>query len=264
LIADRIGFGSSFSKGVLMNFRRQTFLGFATAIFVCVSASTAFPLTLPITSFWAQRKITSGKFPIHSACMMPPQGHLTRIGMKGAEGMSKESDAWAASLEDMVESHLKSDGIAISSAINPLSSGASDDEIRSVISQIQQKFSSISPLMRKKPGGIGKSAYTLGDQVGMLPCSENSEILVFVQGVGHVVTEGRASMTLLIGGPDEDAVLLVTIADAKTGEIVGFIQVYPGDASLLKVEDAFGQKLYEQFAGMNIGSARKRAAMHGN
>jgi len=246
-----------------MNFRRHVFRGFATALFVCVSASTALPLNLPITSSWAQRKITSGKFPIHSACMMPPQAHLARIGMKGAEGMSKESEDWAAALEGMVESHLKSDSIAISSAINPLSSGASDNEIRSVISQIQQKFSSVLPLIRKKPGGIGKSAYTLGDQVGMLPCSENSDILVFVQGVGQVVTQGRASMTLLVGGPAEDAVLLVTIADAKTGEIVGFIQVYPGDAPLLDAEGTFGEKFYQQLADMNIGSARKHAAVRG-
>jgi len=247
-----------------MNFRRQTFLGFAAAIFVCVSASTALPLNLPITSSWAQRKVTSGKFPIHSACMMPPLASLNRIGMKGAEGMSKESGSWAAALEDMVESHLKSDGIAISSAPNLLSSGASDGEIRGVISQIQQKFSSVLPLMRKKPGGVVKSAYTLGDQVGMLPCSENSEILVFVEGVGQVVTEGRASMTLLIGGPVEDAVLLITIADAKTGEIVGFIQVYPGDASLLETEAAFGQKLNLQLSDMNIGTARKHAAAGGH
>jgi hypothetical protein len=244
-----------------MIFRRQMFRGWVTAILICVSATTAFPVNLPITSFWAQRKITSGKFPIHSACMMPPQAHLTRIGMKGAEGMSKESEDWAVALEGMVESHLKSDGIAISSASIPLSSGASDNEIRSVISQIQQKFSSVSPLIRKKSGGIGKSAYTLGDQVGMLPCSENSDILVFVQGVGRVVTQGRASMALLIGGPAEDAVLLVTIADAKTGEIVGFIQVYPGDASLLEVEAAFGPKLTQQLVDMNLGSARKRGAV---
>jgi hypothetical protein len=42
------------------------------------------------------------------------------------------------------------------------------------------------------------------------------------------------------------------------------MQVYPNDASLLKAEDAFGQKLYQELADMNIGSARKRAAMHGN
>jgi hypothetical protein len=214
-----------------MNFRRQTFLGIAAAIFVCASASTALPLNLPITSSWAQRKITSGKFAIHSACMMPPQTQPSRL-------------AWSAALENVVESHLKSEGIAISSATNPLSSGASENEIRSVISQIQQKFSSVLPLIKMKPGAIGKSAYTLGDQVGMLPCSENSDILVFVHGV--------------VGPLVKDIALLVTIADAKTGEIVAFIQVYPTDASLFEAESAFGQKLYEQLTEMKIGSANKR------
>ena len=243
-----------------MIFKRQTFRGFATAILVCVSASTASPVNLPLTASWAQRKVTSGKFPIHSACMMPPQGQITRIGLKGAEGMTKESDAWAAALEGLVESHLRGKGIEIGSAVNPLSSGASDNEIRSAISQIQQKFSSVSPLIRKKPGGVEKSAYTLGDQVGTLPCSENSDILVFVQGVGQLVTQARSTMTLFVGGPDEDAVLLVTIADAKTGEIVAFIQVYTTDASLLDPEIAFGQKLHEQLTDMKIGAARKHDA----
>ena len=164
----------------------------------------------------------------------------------------------------MVESHLKMDGITINSAANPLSSGASDNEIRAAISQIQVKSSSVLPLMRKKPGGIGKSAYTLGDQVGMLPCSENSDILVFVQGAGQTVTGSRSSMSALVGGPQEDAVLLVTIADAKTGEIIGFIQIYPNDSSLLQPEQAFGDKLQQQFLDMNIGSARKNAKAQGH
>ena len=196
--------------------------------------------------------------------MMPPQTDLGKIGMNGAEGMNKESEAWGTALENTVEFHFKSDGLAIGSAINPLASGASNGEIHSVISQIQQKFSSILPWIRKKPGGVEKSAYTLGDQVGMLPCSENSEILVFVQGVDKVVTEGHAARTFLVGGPVVDVVLLVTIADAKTGEIVGFMQVYPGDASLLDPESAFGQKLDQQLTDMNIGSARKRAAASGH
>lgn len=206
----------------------------------------------------------SGKFPIHSACMMPPEGHLTRIGVKGTEGMTKESDAWAGALENLVESHLKSADIAIHSATDPLSSGASDDDIRGAIFQIQQKLDSLSRLMDKKPGRIAKSAYTLGDQVGMLPCSENSDILVFVQGVGQVLTEGRASMTFLIGGPSENALVLVTMADAKTGEIVGLIQIYPDSGGFLdNAEAAFGEGLDKQLSIMNIGSARKNAKARG-
>lgn len=196
-------------------------------------------------------------FPIHSACMMPPEANLTKIGVKGAGGMSKESDAWAGVLEDLVESKLKADGIALNSAINPLSSGASDDEVRGVIFQVRQKLSAISPLMNKKPKQIAHSAYTLGDEVGMLPCSEKSDVLVFVQGVGQVLTDGREAMTFFVGGPAEGAVVLVTIADAKTGEIVGLIRVYPGDGFLTSAETEIGHRLMYQFGYMNIGSARK-------
>lgn len=224
---------------------------------MCVSASTALAFPLRITSSYTQRKVSSGKFPIHSACMMPPQGYLTRFSVKGAEGMTRESEAWAGDLEGLVESHLKADGIAINSATNPLSSGASDDEIHRVISQVQEKFGALSPLMNKKPGKIAKSAYTLGDQVGMLPCSENSDVLVLVQGQGQVLTKGRGTMTFLIGGPTEDAVLLVTMADAKTGEIVGLIKIYPGSGFLDSAERAFGEQLDCQLATMSIGSARK-------
>lgn len=247
-----------------MNFRRQSFLIFATAIFVCGSASTAFPLTFEFTQSWTQRKVSSGKFPIRSACMMPPQGHLTRVGMKSAEGMSKESEIWARALEVMIESHLKSDGIAIDSATDALSSGASDDEIGSVISQIQQKFSAVLPLIEKDPGHISKSAYTLGDQVGMLPCSEKSDILVFVQGAGQVLTENRATVTFLVGGPAEGAVVLVTMADAKTGEIIGFLRMYPDGDFLNAPEDAFRERLDTELKIMNIGSARKNAKARGD
>lgn len=247
-----------------MNFKWRTSVAFATATLIGVSNSTSFALSLHVTSSYTQRKVSSGKFPIHSACMMPPEGHLTRIGVKGAEGMTKESESWAGALEVLVESHLKSDGIAINSADNPLSSGASDDEVRGVISQVQQKLDTLSPLMNKKPGRIAKSAYTLGDQVGMLPCSENSDILVFVQGQGQVLTEGRATMTFLIGGPAQDALVLVTLADAKTGEIIGLIQMYPGDGFPDNTETAFGSRLDNELASMNIGSARKNAKARGN
>jgi len=228
------------------------------AVFAVTSASTA------RASSYVQRKVSSGQFPIHTACMMPPQASLTRISVKGAEGMTVESAAWAAALETLVEAHLKSAGVEINSAASPLSSGASADEIRSVIIDAQQKFRSVSALMDKKPGKISKAAYTLSDQVGMLPCSVNSDVLVFVQGAGQVVTAGRGAMTLLIGGPVDAAVLLVTMADAKTGEILGMIRIRPEDDFVQKPEKSFGDRLNNELANMNVGSARKNAQASGH
>jgi len=238
------------------------FLAVATAIWICTSASTAVAMSLRLTGSYTQRRVSSGKYPIHSACMMPSQGHLVKISLKGAEGMTKESEGWSVALETFVESHLMADGIAINSATNPLSTGASDEEIRRVISQVEEKLDNISPLMMKKPKDVAKSAYTLGDQVGMLPCSEKSDILVFVQGQGQVLTGGRATMTFVAGGPAEGALLRVTMADAKTGEIVGFIKIYTGDGFFMSAEDAFGERLDEHLGIINIGSARKKIKPH--
>jgi hypothetical protein len=239
-----------------MNLKWRILMAFAVPIFLN-SSSTAFA-----SWSYVQRKVSSGKFPIHSACIMPPQAQLIRIGVKGAGAMDKESDAWAVALQTLVESHLKSDGIAINSAINPLSSGASDDEIRQVILQIQQNYHAILPLMNKKPGGIGKSAYTLDDQVAMLPCAANSDVLVFIQGEGQVLTDGKATMTFLVGGAAEGATVIVTLADAKTGEILGLIRMRPGDGFLDSAEDTFGEPLDTELSIMNVGTARKNAKAH--
>jgi hypothetical protein len=250
-------------RGNVMKLGRRMYLAFAIAILVCISASTAFASVLQTNSSYAQHKVSSGKFPIHSACMMPPQGNLIKIGIAGAEEMPQESNTWAEALEAVVESHLKARGISVTSATNPLSSDASEDEIKGVISQVQQKFKTVSVLMYKKPRDIAKAAYTLGDQVGMLPCSENSDILVFVHGRGQVITGARSAMTAAIGGPADVADLFITLADAKTGEILDLIQLYPDGNFLLVPDICFGADLDIELASKNIGSVGKKTKKSG-
>jgi hypothetical protein len=238
------------------------FLAAAIAIFLCVFASTTPTASSQTSGSYVQRKVSSGKFPIHSACMMPPQGILTKLKVGRFNTittieMPQESEAWIKSIENMVESHLKVDGISIQSATNPLSSGASEAEISEVISQVRLKLETVSVLMNKKPREIAKSAYTLGDQVGMLPCSENSDIMVFVQSNGKI----PAGMA----GFSEFANLYVTMADAKTGEILGLIRLYPdGNNFLLSSEIYFGAALDAELVSMNIGSARKNDKASGH
>jgi len=242
-----------------MNIPRRILLAPTFTIIVAVCSATAHA-----SSFYVQRKVESRRLPIRSACFMPPAAQLTKLGMKGAEQMVKESDDWATALQLLVESHLNSDGVAINAAANPFSSGASDSEIQQVISQIQQKYGAISPLMDKKPGEIAKSAFTLGDQVAMLPCSVTSDVLVFVRAAGTAATESREAVSGLIGGPTSAATFIVTIADAKTGEILGLIRIRLVGDFLSSAEEAFGQGLDDNLADMNIGSARKNAKSRGH
>jgi hypothetical protein len=240
-----------------MNTARPIFVASTLAIFFAASAAAH------ASSFYVQHKVQSRQFPIRSACFMPPAAQLTKLGMKNAALLVKESNDWADALQTLVESHLKSDGIAIDVATNPLTSGASGTEIQQVINQIQQKYSSVSALMDKKPGEIAKSAYTLGDQVAMLPCSATSDVLVFVRAAGTAATENREAVSALIGGPTSGATFIVAMADAKTGEIVGLIRVRLIGDFLDSAEQAFGPDLDGNFADMNIGSARKNARASG-
>ena len=118
--------------------------------------------------------------------------------------------------------------------------------------------------MDKKPGEIAKSAYTLGDQVAMLPCAANSDVLVFVRAGGTVTTEGRETFSVLVGGPISGAVFIVTFADAKTGEILGLIRLRRTGNFLESAEKSFGPDLDNNLSNMNIGSARKNAKAGGH
>ncbi len=175
------------------------------------------------------------------------------MGSKDVQEIPQKSKTWTDHIEAMVESHLKARGISITSATNPLSSGASADAIKEVIDQVQQKLKTVSILMYKRPRAIAKSAYTLGDQVGMLPCSESSDIVIFIQAYGQVVTNS----------PGDYAVLYITMADAKTGEILGLIRLYPDGNFPSSAEFYFGPDLDIEFLDMNFGSIHKKAKKSG-
>jgi lambda repressor-like predicted transcriptional regulator len=215
-----------------------------------------------VTGSWSYEhpKVKSGEFTIHSACMIPAEGKLSKQGVKGREGMAKQSDDWSTALENVVEAHLKSAGVSLMPAISADESGASDDEVRQVVLQIQQKYDEVSAKLNSKPKEIGKSRYTLGDQVALLPCAAKSDVLVFVQGEGQVLTGGKKTMGMLFGGAaNSGATLILTMADAKTGEILTFarlvnINSFGGSEQFMDDTDkAYGKALDKQLSKMKIG-----------
>ncbi|MGA2907661.1 MAG: hypothetical protein ABSE36_08180 [Terracidiphilus sp.] len=236
-----------------MNVARRISLLLSLAILACVSA-----LHSSAESFWAEHKVFSGKPPIRTACLMPPEADLVKLGVKTSEKMPKESDDWSRALKVLVWTHLSADGIAIGSATDALSSGASYPDIQQAIQQIQQKYDALSGTLYKKPKEIEKGAYTLDDQVAMLPCAANSDVLVFVQGAGAVPTPGRQAMGALGGSIlTEGAVVYVTFADAKTGEIMAMIRFHNVGDFLTDEEGEFATPLDAALADINLGSARK-------
>jgi len=212
-----------------------------------------------MTPSWSYEhpKVKSGEFAIHSACMIPAEGKLSKQGVKGREGMAKQSDDWSTNLQNVVEAHLRSAGVSLMPAISAGESGASDDELRQVVLQIQQKYDEVAAKLNAKPKDIGKLRYTLGDQVALLPCAAKSDVLVFVQGEGQVLTGGKKAMGMLFGGASSsDATLVLTMADAKTGEILTFarlVNITGGQQFMDDTEKAYGKALDKQLTKLKIG-----------
>ena len=237
-----------------MNVRRQTLAVVGTAMLVCASGLNAIA-----ESSWAQPKVPSGRFPIRKVCLMPAETEMDKLGVKTTEKMTKDSDDWAVALRVLIEAHLKTVGIGFDSATDPAASGASDNDIQQAIDQIQEKYNALSGELNKKPRAIGKGAYTLGDQVAMLPCAATSDVLVFIRGEGVIPTPGRAGMAALAGGIlEQGAIVTIAFADAKTGEILAMIRFRNvGDFLGQNQEDAFSAPLDAGLADINLGSARK-------
>ena len=216
---------------------------------------------LASTPSWSYEnsKVTSGEFQIRNVCMMPAEAKLSKVTMKGGQGMSNESDNWTASLENMVEAHLKTSEVQIQQATDALASAASDDEIHQVISQLNQKYEDVAKQLNRHPKDIRKSRFTLGDDVALLPCAAKSDVLVFVQGEGQVTSGGKKAMGMLVGGKGNVsyATLVLTMADAKTGEILAFARLSNaesfGDKFVDQTESVYGKALDKQFSRLRIG-----------
>jgi hypothetical protein len=240
-------------NSISMNTVRRTSLLLLLAVLACASAQRA-----SAESFWAEKKVYSAKPPIRSACLMPAEADLVKLGVKTSEKMPKESADWSRGLRILIWTHLSAAGIATYAATDSLSSGASYPDIEQATQQIQQKYDALSVTLYKKPGQIEKAAYTLGDQVAMLPCAANSDVLVFIQGAGAVPTPGRQAMGALAGSIlTEGAVVYVTFADAKTGEIIAMIRFRNVGDFLADPEEGFATPLDEALADINLGSSRK-------
>lgn len=200
-------------------------------------------------------KLTSGEFHIRSACMMPAEGKLVKLGMKGGEGMTKESDTWSSTLQTVVEDHLKSAGVKTLSAADRLDSSASDDELRQLLLQIQDKYQSEATQIDKHPKDLRNARYTLGDGVALLPCAAKSDVLVFVEGQGNELTGGRKTFGLLTGTPSTPmGSLVLTLADAKTGEILAYVSLLNNGAFVNDSEKAYGHALDKQLKKLGIGT----------
>lgn len=226
---------------------------FATALFLILAAATTLAATF--SNSYTSSKLASGQVTVANVCVMPAQGQLSRVGMKGREGMSEESDTWGTQLQSVVENHLKEIGAKVTSKGMSSSELETNDKLRQLVLQVQQKFDTVASQMNLKPKDIKKERYTIGDEVALLPCSANSDALAFVEGTGSVLTGGKKAFGVLVAGPSRsDASLRITFVDAKSGDVLAYTFLYNNNGKFEQdVEAAYGKRLGKEFQKIGIG-----------
>ena len=168
--------------------------------------------------------------------------------------MTKESEEWSAQLQSVVENGLKEIGVTITSTGMSAADLETNDELRQLALEIQQKYDSVATQMDRHAKDVKKSRYTLGDEVATLPCSANSDSLVFIHGQGNVLTGGKKAFGYLVTGPSQStATLHVTFVDAKSGDVLAYALFLNEGKFEHDSQAAYGKKLGKELRKIGIG-----------
>ena len=220
---------------------------------VVLLVAAAFASHKNLDTYYVSPKLASGADAIHSVCVVPGEMQLTKVGMKGKEGMEKESENWANALQGIVEAHLKAASVeVVSSAISPEQLDANPDAQQLVL-QVQKKYDSVATQLESHPKDVKKDRYSLGDDVAILPCSAKSDALVFFHAEGEVLTGGRKAFGMLVATPEE-ANLRISFVDSKSGDVLALIRIQrEGDRFEKNPEKAYGKALDRELKKIKIG-----------
>ena len=173
--------------------------------------------------------------PIFNICPTPADTRMTRVGMKGGENLSKESAEWAQKLDAAVKHAIERAG---AKGAGDLSTNRlqRDEEMRQVVVRLRQKYENIAVQLLKKPGGVEKGRYTLGDEVALLPCAGQADAIAFVDGQGVSYTGGKKAFSVLVGGVPGMFMaqvrfdIWISLADARSGLVIGFVHGIASEA----------------------------------
>jgi hypothetical protein len=165
-------------------------------------------------------KLKSGQAAIGNALVLPPEIEFTRLGMKGAEGKISEADKVAEVLRSVLSQELAARGVKLI----PGPGEPKNDDEKYALADLQARFDNVDVQLRKRPGGVERNRYSLGDGVSAFSPAKGADALVFVRGKATESTAARAAIFTFMGLPRFSA--NVTFVDAKTGEVLAWAPLH--------------------------------------
>jgi hypothetical protein len=197
---------------------------------------------------------------IHRVCVVPAEARLTRVGMKGGESLTKESDEWAVKLGAALERAITDAGGELKGGLS-LDALATNEDARQAVLRLRQEYKNVSAQMRKKRNDVRKGRYTLGDEISLLPCAGEADSIAFVDASGLVQTGGRKTLSILTGGvlgafcAMSRYEIWLAFANAKTGEITTLLRLNSlGGKTGSNPDDALNRTLVSEFKKLHFNA----------
>jgi len=192
---------------------------------------------------WLNPKVKAGQITIAKLVILPARVSFERTGAKGHEGGTQETDHIADAFYNAVSAELSRRGVHVASNTHD---GADDDAARYAIADLQSRYDTIRVQLAKKPAGVEKGRYTLGDRVARFETGAEVDTLVFLRGQGYLPTPGRKAVAVATLNPFAAAPIFqgdLTFVDAKTGEVLVFLRFIRNRNMTEKTEDRFSETL---------------------
>lgn len=167
--------------------------------------------------------LKSGKKHIRSIVLMPVQVSLKRMTLKGAEAMIEESRNTEIPLALEIAAGLRDLGYNLDQATFSHQVMAKDDAARYTVDDVQKRFDLELQQIQRKPNGVRKGRFTLGDQVAKLPLSDRVDALLFARASAKMLTGNKKAFGYFAGAVAWDTAFIeLGVVDAKTGEVLYF------------------------------------------
>lgn len=186
------------------------------------------PFLCALLAIAAQAQIVSPKFKeahrqIHTVLVLPADVSMHLVTLKGGRSLPEQSDRVGESIYAAISKELQARGAAV--LPNPLGDTPTD-EAKYALADLQRKFDTISVQLFRKPHGLEKGRYTLGDFVSAYAPGVPADTLVFIRGAGSESSEGKQALGWATMRPSPNAFMArVSFVDARSGEVLALARV---------------------------------------
>jgi len=177
-------------------------------------------------------KLKNGEKTVRTVLVLPPKVEIVRQGVKGVEGMIKESEEVEEVILKMISNVLNEKNINLAASPFTPQSLEANNELKYALADIQTRYDALLPKMQKKSNDVTKGRFSLGDEVMKLSPEGAADALMFIRARGVQPTTGKQIFGVLTLTPSFPIVALsIGLVDSHTGDVLLYAKpIAIGDA----------------------------------